>query len=60
MKRLEAPEIKDYTMHGLRKNAGMELAEADCTVEEVMAVPSHNTRKMALLYMRAGAAEDHE
>jgi hypothetical protein len=48
MKRLEAPGIKDYAMHGLRKNAGMELAEAGCPVEEMMAVPGHNTPKMAL------------
>ena len=48
--RLEALGIEDYTMHGLRKNAGMELAEAGCTVEEIMAVLGHKTPKMALFY----------
>jgi len=48
--RLEALEIEGYTMHGLRKNAGMELAEAGCTVEEIMAVLGHKTPKMALFY----------
>jgi integrase len=41
---------KGYTMHGLRKNAGMELAEAGCTVEEIMAVLGHKTPRMALFY----------
>lgn len=48
--RLEALKIEGYTMHGLRKNAGMELAEAGCTVEEIMAVLGHKTPKMALFY----------
>jgi integrase len=53
--RLEALGINDkaekgYTMHGLRKNAGMELAEAGCTVEEIMAVLGHKTPRMALFY----------
>jgi hypothetical protein len=37
-------------MHGLRKNAGMELAEAGATVEEIMAVLGHKTPKMAMFY----------
>ncbi len=48
--RLHALGITDYTMHGLRKNAGMELAEAGCTVEEIMAVLGHKTPKMAMFY----------
>jgi integrase len=48
--RLEALGIEGYTMHGLRKNAGIELAEAGCTVDEIMAVLGHKTPKMALFY----------
>jgi integrase len=48
--RLHALGITDYTMHGLRKNAGMELAEAGATVEEIMAVLGHKTPKMAMFY----------
>jgi integrase len=39
-----------YTMHGLRKNAGMELAEAGAEVFEIMAVLGHKTPKMAMFY----------
>ena len=39
-------------MHGLRKNAGMELALAGCTVPEIMAVLGHKTPKMALFYVQ--------
>ena len=48
--RLEALKVEGYTMHGLRKNAGMELAEAGCTVFEIMAVLGHKTPKMAMFY----------
>lgn len=53
--RLEAlginrPDAKGYTMHGLRKNAGMELAEAGAEVMEIMAVLGHKTPKMAMYY----------
>jgi hypothetical protein len=48
--RLETLGIEGYTMHGPRKNAGMQLAEAGCTVEEIMAVLGHKTPKMALFY----------
>jgi integrase len=48
--RLHALGFKDYVMHGLRKNAGMELAEAGATVEEIMAVLGHKTPKMAMFY----------
>ena len=44
--------IKGYTMHGLRKNAAVELAEAGATVEELMAVLGHKTPKMALYYCK--------
>lgn len=44
--------IEGYTMHGLRKNAAVELAEAGATVEELMAVLGHKTPKMALYYCK--------
>ena len=40
----------DYTLHGLRKNAGIALAEAGCTVPMIMAVLGHRTPRMALYY----------
>jgi integrase len=42
----------DYSMHGLRKNAGMELALAGCTVPEIMAVLGHQSPKMAIFYVK--------
>jgi integrase len=44
--------FKDYSMHGLRKNAGMELALAGCNPNEIMAVLGHKTPKMALFYAK--------
>jgi integrase len=41
-----------YTMHGLRKNAGVELALAGCTVPEIMAVLGHKSPKMAIFYVQ--------
>lgn len=48
---------RNYTMHGLRKNAGMELALAGCTVNEIMAVLGHKTPKMALYYVEQACQE---
>lgn len=42
--------VKNFTMHGLRKNAGMELAEAGAEVMEIMSVLGHKTPKMAMFY----------
>jgi len=42
----------DYSMHGLRKNAGMELALAGCNVPEIMAVLGHKSPKMAIFYVQ--------
>lgn len=42
----------DYSMHGLRKNAGMELALASCSVPEIMAVLGHKSPKMAMFYVK--------
>jgi integrase len=41
---------KEYTAHGLRKNAAIALAEADCTVQQVMAITGHKTWKEAMRY----------
>lgn len=49
---------KNYVMHGLRKNAGMELALAGCTVPEIMAVLGHKTPKMALYYIEQVTQQD--
>jgi integrase len=46
---------KQYTAHGLRCNAAIALAEAGCTVHEIMSITGHKTYKMALHYtQRAG------
>jgi integrase len=55
--RLHALGYTDYVMHGLRKNAGMELALAGCTVPEIMAVLGHKTPKMALFYVQQAQQE---
>jgi integrase len=41
-----------YTAHGLRKNAGIMLAENGATVPQIMAALGHKTPKMALYYCR--------
>lgn len=41
-----------YTTHGLRKNAGIMLAEGGATVPQIMAALGHRTPKMALYYCR--------
>jgi integrase len=50
--RLREIGAKGYTLHGLRKNAGIALAEAGATVPEIMAVLGHRTPKMALYYVQ--------
>jgi integrase len=46
---------KQYTAHGLRCNAAIALAEAGCTVHEIMAITGHKTYKLAMHYsQRAG------
>lgn len=42
----------DYSMHGLRKNAGIELALADCKPSEIMAVLGHKSPKQAMFYCK--------
>jgi integrase len=41
-----------YTTHGLRKNAGITLAENGRRVPQIMAALGHKTPKMALYYCR--------
>jgi integrase len=50
--RLREIGAEQFTLHGLRKNAGVALAEAGATVPEIMAVLGHRTPKMALEYCR--------
>jgi integrase len=46
---------KEYTAHGLRKNAAIALAQAGCTVHQIMAITGHKTWKQAMHYtQRAG------
>jgi hypothetical protein len=45
-------------MHGLRKNAAVELAEARVSVEGLMAVLGHKTPKMALHYCKLAKNDD--
>jgi integrase len=47
--------IRGYSFHGLRKNAAMALAEAGCSIDEIMAVTGHRSAKMALHYTRRAA-----
>jgi integrase len=42
----------EFTTHGLRKNAGIMLAENGATVPQIMAALGHKTPKMALYYCR--------
>jgi site-specific recombinase XerD len=49
LRRIKHPE---YTTHGLRKNAGIMLAENGATVPQIMAALGHKTPKMALYYCR--------
>jgi hypothetical protein len=41
---------KEYSAHGLRKNAAIALAEADCTVQQIMVITGHKTWKEAMNY----------
>jgi integrase len=43
---------KQYTAHGLRKNAAQALAEAGCTVHQIMAITGHKTWKQAMHYTK--------
>ena len=47
--------IRGYSIHGLRKNAAQALAEAGCSVDEIMAITGHRSAKMALHYTKRAA-----
>jgi integrase len=49
--RTDSETGKNYTMHGLRKNAGCELAEAGAEVSEIQSVLGHKTPAMAMFYV---------
>lgn len=49
---LQAIGEPEYTTHGLRKNAGIMLAENGATVPQIMAALGHKTPRMALYYCR--------
>jgi integrase len=49
---LKANGDGQYTTHGLRKNAGIMLAENGATVPQIMAALGHTSPKLALYYCR--------
>src|SRR5262252_520257 len=49
-KRLREIGEPNLVLHGLRKSAGVRLAEAGASVQQVMSVLGHRTPKMALYY----------
>jgi integrase len=50
---LRSAGIRDgFSVHGLRKNAAQCLAEAGCTLAEIMAIQGWKTPAVALLYIR--------
>jgi integrase len=49
---------KGYTAHGLRKNAAIKLAEAGCTVHQIMAITGHKTLKQAMHYTHRAAQKE--
>lgn len=54
IKRVLTDDLKDaghLTTHGLRKNAGIALAEFGCTVSEIMAILGHKTHAQAIAYV---------
>lgn len=49
---LKRAGIRGYSVHGLRKNAGVALADAGCDMTEIMAILGHRTFRMALHYTK--------
>jgi integrase len=45
----------EYSGHGLRKNAAKALAEAGCTVHEIMAITGHASMRLAMHYAKGAA-----
>lgn len=52
----DVPEAREYTLHGLRYIAAMELAEAGCSDAEIQSVTGHRTLVMVQKY-RSGASQ---
>jgi integrase len=46
---------KEYTAHGLRKNAAIALAEANCIPHQIMAITGHKTLKQVMHYSKGAA-----
>ena len=51
-KQLHAIRIRGYSVHGLRKNAAQALAEAGCSINEIMTITGHRSPAMALHYTK--------
>jgi integrase len=51
-RQLHAIGIRGYSVHGLRKNAAQALAEAGCSISEIMAITGHRSPGMALHYAK--------
>lgn len=49
---MQAADIQGKTFHGLRKNATIELIEAGCSEDHVMAITGHASSEMVRLYGR--------
>jgi integrase len=49
---LKRAGVTGYSVHGLRKNAGVALADAGCDMREIMAILGHRTFAMALHYTK--------
>jgi integrase len=45
---LAAIGIRGYSVHGLRSNAAQSLAEAGCSISEIMAITGHKNPALAL------------
>jgi len=51
-KQLRAIGVKGYVIHGLRKNAAVELINAGCSDPQVMAITGHKTADMVAHYSK--------
>jgi integrase len=51
--------ITGYSVHGLRKNAGVALADAGCDVRQIMAILGHRTFSMAMHYTKKSDQKRH-
>jgi len=56
--RLRAIDGEAFTLHGLRKAAGVRLAEAGASVQQIMTVLGHKTPGMALFYCREASKRE--